>query len=400
MKVLLVNPPFYRLLGSRFKEVPLGLAYIAEAINRTEHKAWIYNADDCSAEGCSTKTIYDNSINANEILNNSQHPLWQEVVNTILSQEPDVVGWTCLASGVQPIALLSKLLKQYRFNGKQWIGGPQVLLDRKSHQILKYIDWFCIGEGEEVCTAWLNEPMIQNSWSTSSSRIENIDAIPDKNCCINCNNQSVNYIITARGCPFTCAFCSSPEVWSHRVTFRSLDSIELELKHLNNNLPVYFVDDTFTAIERRAKEIMLLAKENEITWLCDTRADRITTSLAKWMKDCGCGQAKIGVESGSSRILRLMNKKETKEQMVQAVSLLKENEIPVTCYLMAGFPGEKERDLEETIEFTKELKADHYSLSVYSPYSDNWAESFHQSKRSLERCGYSKELIERFWNLA
>ena len=76
----------------------------------------------------------------------------------------------------------------------------------------------------------------------------------------------------------------------------------------------------------------------------------------------------MGFESGSERILKQIKKGETKEQMRTAAMLLRKYNIPLTAYFMAGFPGETDEDLRQTIKFAKEIKADFYSLSILSPY--------------------------------
>jgi radical SAM superfamily enzyme YgiQ (UPF0313 family) len=86
------------------------------------------------------------------------------------------------------------------------------------------------------------------------------------------------------------------------------------------------------------------------------------------MRDAGCVRVKLGFESGSDRILKNIQKDETKEDMLRGAKMLKDAKVPFTAYFMAGFPGETDDDLKETINFAKDIEADFYSLSVLSPY--------------------------------
>ena len=86
------------------------------------------------------------------------------------------------------------------------------------------------------------------------------------------------------------------------------------------------------------------------------------------MAEAGCERVKIGFESGSNRILSEVKKLETREEMLKGAEMLKRAGVPFSAYFMAGFPGETDDDLKETIDFAKKVDADYYSLSVLAPY--------------------------------
>ena len=133
------------------------------------------------------------------------------------------------------------------------------------------------------------------------------------------------------------------------------------------------------------------------------------------MKQAGCICAKVGVESGSEKILRKINKKESKESMRKAASYIKRAGISLTIYLMLGFPEETDEDLEQTLEFAKELDADYYSLSIFAPYYGTkiynelakkgkindkaWEYFFHQSKDMIINDSLSWDSIDKFLSL-
>jgi len=131
------------------------------------------------------------------------------------------------------------------------------------------------------------------------------------------------------------------------------------------------------------------------------------------MKKAGCQRVKLGFESGSDRILKEIEKDETKDDMRKGAQMLKDAGVPFTAYFMTGFPGETDDDLRQTIEFAKEIKADFYSLSVLAPYFGTklyynlidqgypldkapWEYFFHQTGEMLVNDSISKEVLDEY----
>ena len=141
------------------------------------------------------------------------------------------------------------------------------------------------------------------------------------------------------------------------------------LKIADNTL-VYFVDDVFTVHKKRVKKLLkIMIKQNlGMKWKCEARADHLDDEICELMAEAGCERVKIGVESGSDRILKQIKKLETREEMLIGAKMLKKAGVPFSCYLMAGFPGETDEDVKQTIDFAKQVEADYYSLSVLAPY--------------------------------
>ena len=125
-----------------------------------------------------------------------------------------------------------------------------------------------------------------------------------------------------------------------------MGELEYLKEHFKSTL-IHFTDDTFTLNKDRAKEIcqQIINRLPNIEWVCDTRADCLDRELIILMKKAGCVRIKIGVESGSDRILKLIQKGETTEQIRQTVKWIKEESLPFTLYFMAGFPQETNEDL-------------------------------------------------------
>ena len=94
-KILLVNPPFYRLLNSHYNANSLGIAYVASYLNSQGHDAWLYNADFLNSKAfLKQNNIFEGFDSYKKIFQNDKHELWEEVVEKIIEFEPDWVGYT------------------------------------------------------------------------------------------------------------------------------------------------------------------------------------------------------------------------------------------------------------------------------------------------------------------
>lgn len=148
-------------------------------------------------------------------------------------------------------------------------------------------------------------------------------------------------------------------------------------------------------------------------WKCEARTDHLDEEICRLMKEAGCTRVKLGFESGSDRMLKLIQKDETKEDMRRGAKMLKCAGVPFTAYFMAGFPGETDEDLKQTIEFAKEIDANYYSLSVLAPYYGTkmyydlidqgfeldkkpWEYFFHQTGELMVNTTISKGVLEEY----
>ncbi len=178
------------------------------------------------------------------------------------------------------------------------------------------------------------------------------------------------------------------------------------------------MDDTFTLNKLRATEICqrIIDDHLDIKWVCDTRGDCLDDELLALMKKSGCIRIKIGVESGSNKVLKSMRKGVTLERILKAIKTIKKHGVPLTVYLLAGFPGETTEDLRQTIKFARDLDADYYSLGVLAPYygtqvwsdlekagkipdKEHWEYFYHQSQDMILNDGLDPEVVEEFFAL-
>jgi len=423
MKVLLINPPFYRLLGSHYNGFNLGLGYVAADLKAHGHEVAIYNADYLpNNEYLSQHEIFNNFesyIKAHELIT----PIWGEVFRTIASFKPDVVGISMTTAAFQSAQNVAEIAKHADYEIKVAIGGPHVTLAPRCLAENKNIDLVISSEGEGIFASAIAFDMFNKS-ICSTSRHWQLDtlAFPLRDAFIgNTKYMDLGNIITGRGCPCSCTFCASPAIWNRKVSLRSIGNVLEEIQQMLDmgiNL-IHFCDDTFNLYPARTVDL-LVEKQNrnmDFEWICDARADRLDEGLVNLMAVSGCKRIKLGIESGSERMLKRIKKGITVEEIKEAISLVHEYGIPLTVYLMAGFPEETDEDLLATIKLAKWIDADYYSVSLFTPYYgtelwnklqaegklpkqvQHWEYFYHQSKNMMVNDNLDDDMVQEFLNL-
>jgi anaerobic magnesium-protoporphyrin IX monomethyl ester cyclase len=369
MKILLVDPPFQKFMDFSKYYIPLGLLYLAAELGKRGHEVWVYDADyhpkGKSLEFLEKMQHYPLYI---EGLDNDKHPIWSEVRGVIEDVKPDVVGISLIStkfmSGMKIAEISKKMGKRVICGGVHVSICPDEVLENSN------VDSIVMGEGEYVFeTALDNRKVI-------GYRIDKLDdiAFPARNRLYNFEDYSpsdLGMIISSRGCPFNCSFCCSDTLWKRKVVFRSIDNIIEEIKSIKKDYRTtnfYFADDSFTCNKNRTKEFCDKIKGLGITWSCLTRADLIDEDTVIAMKGSGCTTVKIGLESGSQKVLGIMNKRIKKENVIRASDILHKHNLNWNAYFMVGTPGETEQDVNETLDFIREVKPNFISFSIFTPY--------------------------------
>jgi anaerobic magnesium-protoporphyrin IX monomethyl ester cyclase len=348
--ILLINPPFYRFLGLEQDYIPLSLLAVGSKMVAEGEQVRIKNLEvggDHYVGYSERASNYDIYI---ESLNNPEHPIWQELNQTIQDLKPEKIGINVLNVKYQSALKIIEIVKEYGI--PVIVGGNHPTTEPGVYP--KDIEVFC-GEYE------------------SAGVRANLDDTPFPNFDILLDEYSPNgyaHILSSRGCPFKCAFCASKEMWDRKVTYKSIDRILQEMWYINDRFHSdYFTfwDETFTINKRRIKEFC--SKYNiPAMWRCDTRADSITDEIVRIMKDAGCGQMSLGLESGDNMILDYIKKGETTDDFLRAADILNENLIQWKAYMIIGFPRDTEETILKSIEFVKSLKPFRITLSFFTPY--------------------------------
>jgi len=280
------------------------------------------------------------------------------------------------------------------------LGGPDV-----THNVEDYLktgaDIIVIGEGEQTmldiatsCIQGVNKEFAHINGlaykqtdgsivqTDPRSRIRPIDSLPYPNReKINMraymdvwkqhHGKSAMTMSTQRGCPYTCKWCSTA-VYGQSYRRRSPSIVAAEMASIKeeyNPDSIWFVDDVFTVshkwIEQLAKEIKL--QDSKIPFECITRADRMNEDVIHWLKEAGCFRIWIGAESGSQKVIDLMDRRVEVGQVREMIKATRKNGIEAGTFIMLGYPGETQEDIIETVNHLKESNPDYFTITIAYP---------------------------------
>jgi len=184
----------------------------------------------------------------------------------------------------------------------------------------------------------------------------------------------MGYLMTSRGCPYACVFCSEVERSSFGKGYQSHspERVAAELQNLAELgvTGAYFVDDLLAL---KKDQLMALcaaieAADTGISWCAQLRADDIDDEIASALKQAGCASVACGIESGSDRMLREMKKGATVDAMSKGVRSLKKAGISVITYLIIGAPGETVEDRDMTLRLGEQMGADIVQVHIFASY--------------------------------
>ncbi|GAX60432.1 Fe-S oxidoreductase [Candidatus Scalindua japonica] len=175
-----------------------------------------------------------------------------------------------------------------------------------------------------------------------------------------------------RGCTSDCSFCLL-KPYGHGVRKKSVDKLIRELEHVINSFGtrnIYFIDLEFTVFRKQVIEFCkYIDKKNyQISWCCQTRFDLVDDELLSYMKKAGCRLIHFGVEAGSDRILKTINKGITMDEIRKGMKQVKTAGIDTACFFMIGFPESDRQDMRDIVKFAYELWPDYPLFHIVSPY--------------------------------
>jgi anaerobic magnesium-protoporphyrin IX monomethyl ester cyclase len=214
---------------------------------------------------------------------------------------------------------------------------------------------------------------------------------------------SCGVIFTGRGCPFDCGFCAANAVWSAnssetvkapKARWRPVEHVIEELKTFEKVHGFdffYILDDVFGLTEDEIRTFCAAYKKSGLTmlWGAETRVNCVRNAeILRVMKDAGCIQLDFGIESGSPKLLKIVNKGITVEQTRRAFKLCKEAGIRTFANILLNLPEEDENDLELTHRLLEEVDPTYVSVGVTQPYPGT--EFYHRYAKNIPKEDYSK----------
>ena len=399
LRALLINPPFMRLNRalSFGYNLPLGLAYVATHAAKNGFYTRIYDSEvDLNEERgyLMSEDIFKWQHKVYEALQDDENKVWKEIKERVCDFEPDVVGIQVM-SCKYPMALkVAEIVKEVNQNIKVVMGGhhptifPDIVMEEKN------VDFIVRGEGEAVFTDLLKtleagqlfQTVAGISFKQNGKTIHNVDrpyendldryGYPDRSLVLHVEKwdpAKFSFLMGSRGCPFPCQYCGTSNMWTKKVRYRTVPNIIEEMKMLYDEYSCRmftFCDDSFTLDKKRTEDFcksVIDEFDSQVTWSCTTRLDLLDEGLIALMKRAGCNGIAVGVESGSERILKMLQKDTSKEKMRVKSRMIKDAGIFFTAFFMIGLPGERKEDMYDTLEFMKELKPGSTHLTLFSP---------------------------------
>jgi len=327
---------------------------------------------------------------------------WKEhVTKKITLEKPGIIGFSVLSFNYPGALQIARHIKKHYkikiiFGGVHAILAPEEVIENDEADIV------CTGEGEKVLQELLDNNLdckgIEGIWYKQDGEIiknekrklvEDLDrlAFPDFSDFDIEHYFVVNHnhfpVMASRGCPFSCTYCSNhalrKRLLGKYVRFRSVDNVieEIETRvkqYRHRGLKfLYFFDDTFILSEDFVKEFCEKFKNKGfhkiIKWTANVRANLVTDEIIKTMKDAGCYEARMGVESGNNYILNeVYNRNMTCDQLLKAFKIIKENGVQLRLDFIYGAPIETVEMMEESFELAKQSDGDNIFFAKLYPF--------------------------------
>ncbi|MDP1725438.1 MAG: radical SAM protein [Bacteroidota bacterium] len=378
MKILLTHAYFIKEDPKELEimrpYVPLGILYISAYLEKNGYE----------------NEVFDSTFSS-----------FEQLKKHLLEFKPDAIGiYTNLMTKLNVLRIVEFIKSNAEIRHcKIILGGPEV----RNHieNFLKYgADFIVLGEGEEtmleLISAFDNKETDYDSikgiayWNPNQKvcitpergKIKNLDALPLP------NRKKVNLqlyfdawklkhgtstisINTMRGCPYTCKWCSRA-VYGQTYRRRCAKAVADEIEWIQENYQVdsvWFVDDVFTISHKWLEEFKNEITSRKITmpFECITRADRLNEEVLLNLKKSGCFRVWIGAESGSQKVIDLMDRRVEVNQVRNMIQLAQAIGIQAGTFIMVGYPGETEADIYETVHHLKVSNPDLFTITVAYP---------------------------------
>jgi len=186
------------------------------------------------------------------------------------------------------------------------------------------------------------------------------------------------YIETSRGCPHTCTFCSQTirESFGKKFRTRAAKNVVDEIEYLQNLgiNTIFLTDDNFLTSKNHAEAVCdeIIKRDLDINWVVHVRADELSKEIMLKMKRAGCVLLKIGVESGSERIIKILRKTDSKIEWQKLIRKVfkdaEETSLPTHAFIMIGNPTETLGELKESMDLINTINPDLIQLHILTPY--------------------------------
>jgi radical SAM superfamily enzyme YgiQ (UPF0313 family) len=314
----------------------------------------------------------------------------------IAELKPDVVGITTMTLCLFDVIKSTSVVKRVCPNAKVVLGGPHVHLFPEETIRLEGVDFLILGEGELSFTKLLNtlaqdKPLKDVPGlvfrdngrvvkTGASPLLSDLDTLPhparelvpyEKYTSILSPYNPITTIFTSRGCPYKCTFCNRPHL-GKRFRARSHEDVVDEMvrcKEMGIKYTLVY-DDTFTIDKKRVLDICerLIKERVGMHWDIRARVDTVNKHMLRKLKTAGCTGIHYGVESGSERILEILNKRISLSLVADVFKETRRAGLKTLAYFMIGCPTETLDEIKMTFNLARKLEPDYVHMTVLTPF--------------------------------
>jgi radical SAM superfamily enzyme YgiQ (UPF0313 family) len=350
---------------------PLGILYLSAYLKRAGFSVEVFDSTFRDFEDFETTVkrvrprivgLYANIITRNNVLRLAQIAK-ANGVEFVIAGGPDASEWCDLyfANGIDVIGLnegeltLQELIPWLQKNGMNGIENVRGIIFTSNGRVQRTAPRPAITDLDSL--PWPDRDVLKMDeyFSAWKSR----------------HGESSVSLITARGCPFHCAWCSS-EVFGHSHRQRSAKDVVdemLMLKQRYNPDIMWISDDVLTISRKWTQEFVreVKARNAQHPYECLSRVDLVDREILQGLRETGCFRVWYGAESGSQKILDSMRKGTTVAQVREAARITHELGMQAGFFILLGYPDETTADIRATIDFLKETRPDVVGTSVAFP---------------------------------
>ena len=426
MRICLINPPLRAPVAWGIPKIfpPLGLAYIAAVL---EEKCEV-SIIDAPARGY--KYLHQS---------NGKYHLgleYKEIATDVKRVSPDVIGITVpFTVNVESAFKVASSVKEIDRDIITVLGGPHPSIRPAECLQNPDVDFVVIGEGEHTMLELVQKlekgknglhdvrglAYVRDGravFTPPRPVIQDLDSLPfparhllpmneyfevtRAKLTIREMSKPWTTMITSRGCPYNCIFCSIHIVMGRKWRPRSAEKVVDEIEQLVHNFHIKqidFEDDNITLNRKRMATIcdLIVQRGLDIEWFTrnGVRADTLDENLLRKMKKSGCKELWVSPESGVQRIVdQIIKKRLTLKKIEEVVVLSKKVGIGIGCYFVIGLIGETKGDIKKTIGFARKLRrlgADHLDFNIATPYYGT--ELYEQAKQKGYLRAFNEESL-------
>ncbi|MDD5596110.1 MAG: radical SAM protein [Candidatus Omnitrophica bacterium] len=359
MKISLVYPPSQEL---NLKGYPLGLAYLSSSLKR-KYAVDIYN------------------YNGKEF-GKSLHSFF----NSIKETKPDIVGVSFNSFNRWGAYKIIKKIKKINKNITVVLGGvhPSTLCSQIFQYFFECIDFIIQSEGEDPLYRLCNVLELKEDYrgisglaykdsaksfkvNAVTEKVVNLDDLPMPDysyAASSIEKSRVAYLITSRGCPVNCSFCSTSSFWGQNIKVNSPERVGAEVDYVKSlgSERIFFHDDTFNLGIDRTLKLAEVLKGKNIEYAVSCRVKPVNEEMVAALVESGCRHITWGVESLADKILGSIDKKITKEEVKRAFDICAKytDRLSTGAFFCVGAPGETEGTVNETVDYlNKNIRSTH-----------------------------------------